>query len=194
MKIIGITGGVGSGKSAAAMILRDHFNAEVFFTDESARALYEKGKKGYDRIVGIFKDEVLDKDGNIDRAKLAGLLFNDQKMLDKVNSLIHPLVWDEAVGFIEDGRKSGAKLLVIESAILIEAGYRKLCDEVWYVKADEEVRRERLKRDRNYSDERIERVFANQAQDGQYLENCDKIIDNSKGFDELLEEVSRALK
>lgn len=193
MRIIGITGGVGSGKSAVAQLLKDHFNASLFFTDESAKALYVKGQKGYERLVGLFKDEILDDDKEIDRGKLAAIVFNDPDMLKKVNSLIHPLVWDEALRFIESNRKKGAELLVIESAILIEAGYKKLCDEVWYVKADETVRRERLKKDRGYSDERIDGVFANQADEAGFINNCDKIVDNSKGFDELLAEVEKAL-
>ena len=94
MKIISITGGVGSGKSEVLRVLQEEFDAEIIKADEVAHQLMEPGKKGYQHVVEALGDSFLNKDGSIDRKKLAALIFQNKEAVETMNAIIHPMAWE----------------------------------------------------------------------------------------------------
>lgn len=180
MKVIGVTGGVGSGKSTVMHLIEEEYFCETIIADEIGRKLMEKGNKSHHLIIEYFGDDIVDTDGEIDRKKLGDFVFQDKEKLNKLNSFIHPYVREYVEERIQF-RKLENKIpyLFIESAILFEAGYEILCDEVWYVYADSAERRERLRKNRNYSEEKINSILANQLDENEFCNKCTKIIYNN---------------
>ena len=182
MKVIGITGGVGSGKSEVIKILSEICNCYVLKADDLARSLEVKGEVCYEPLVALLGKEVLDKDGQIDARKMAAAIFADGKedLLAKVNAIVHPAVKSRILSMIEDARRSQKyDMFFIEAALLIEDGYDRIVDELWYIYADEDVRRKRLKESRGYSDEKISGIFESQSSDETFRKYCKVVIDNS---------------
>lgn len=179
MKIIGLTGGVGSGKSTVAHILEEKYGAYLCIADEIGHKAMKIGEKPYCQIVEFFGKDVLGKDLEIDREKLGRLVFQDNKKLNILNSFIHPYVYEDIGETIRQLRKKGkVPLVVVESAILIEAGYTKICDEIWYVSASKELRKKRLVEDRGYAPEKIQRVMENQLDEEEFCKNSTRILYN----------------
>ena len=179
MKIIGITGGIGSGKSVVLNMLYDKYDAKIVEADKVAHMLQEPGQTVYNRIVECFGNVILSEDGSIDRIKLGKLVMNDEEKLEQLNHRVHPAVKEYILSDIEENRKSMTKLYVIEAALLIQGGYKEICDEMWYIKADIDTRIRRLIQSRGYSKDRALQVIKNQPDESFYIENSDIILDNS---------------
>ncbi len=180
-KLVGITGGVGCGKTTVLEILKEITNCRVLLTDEIARDLMKKGGKAYLAIIDFFGQDYLDMSGEIDRVKLSKTVFAEENKRMVLNSIVHPMVKQEVVTAITAEKIEGKlNYVFVESAILFEAHFDKFLDEVWYIYADEEVRRERLKKGRNYSDQRIDAMLKAQAGQDEYIKKCKHVIDNSK--------------
>ena len=175
-RILGITGGVGSGKSMVLDYLRENRGAHVIFSDRVAAGMQKPGGACYEPMLELFGEEYLLPDGSFDRSAIAKKVFEDPVLLEKLNGIVHPMV---RAAVTEETARFPDRLTVVESALLLEAGYRDFCDEVWYVFADEAVRSHRLKRDRQYSDERIKAVMASQKDEAFYRESCDLVIVNN---------------
>lgn len=181
MKVIGLTGGIGSGKSLVADILRDKYKALILDTDSIAKRQMEPGGESYRLVLEHFGEEILAPDGTINRQKLADIIFKDKDKRLLINQLTHPVVLEAVKKEIEEARNSGkTDYLVVETALMIESGYDFICDEVWYVYAPEETRRSRLKQTRGYSDEKIDSIMANQCRDEDFRARFDKVIENTK--------------
>ena len=160
MKIIGITGGVGSGKSEILNILKNDYQAKVIQSDHVAHELMVPGAKSYDAIVQAFGNEILNEDQTINRPILGEIVFRDETKLSLLNSITHKNVDEEILSRIDQfGKEEPEGLLVIESALLVGAGYEKRFDQLWYIYTREEVRYERLKASRGYSDEKIKQMI-----------------------------------
>lgn len=179
MKVIGVTGGVGSGKSYVIEQLAKEHDVCVINTDNIAKDQMKRGGSSYDDVVAFFGREIVGDDGEINRAMLSGIVFNDSEKLQKLNELTHPRVIEEMLRLIEESRLSGREMAVIETALLIEAGIGKYCDEIWYVTASEDVRRKRLKETRGYSDERIDSMLSSQKDDAEFRKIATRIIENN---------------
>ncbi len=193
MKVIGLTGGIGGGKSLVANILRDKYKAYILDTDSIAKAQMEPGGASYQEVVAYIGDGILGPDGRIDRAKLASVIFDDMEKRLKINEITHPKVLEQVKDEIQEMKDKGTvPYLVVETALMIEAGYDYICDEVWYVYAPEEERRKRLKRARNYSDEKIDTIFQNQSKEEAFRKTFSKVVENI-GDVSLLEEQVAAL-
>lgn len=198
MRIIGLTGSVGSGKTTVARILEQEFCARLLITDEIGHMFMQPGQEGYQKIIEIFTEDILedvsaDASGEraIDRKKLGAKVFGHPEKMELLNGIIHPLVNQYVALVIDEERRKGRlSYLVIESALLLEAGYEKICDELWYVTADDKVRRERLKASRGYSDEKITAILKNQLSDAVFKKHCTKILENNGDF----VEISRQIK
>ena len=104
--------------------------------------------------------------------------------MERLNGIVHPAVKEIICQEIEAQRAAGEKMFVLEAALLLEDHYDEICDEVWFIYADRDVRRRRLKNSRGYSDDRITAIFDSQMTRDAYLERCDRAIDNSRSFDE----------
>lgn len=180
MKVYGITGGAGTGKSEVIKMLQENFGGCVIMSDEVARELMQKGNISYQLIVEYFGRDILMDDGEIDRKKLADHVFNNKEALEKLNSMTHPYVKDEIRKLIAEAEASGeCRFVALESAILLECGYEDICDEFWYVYTKPEIRRQRMKETRNYSDEKVDSVMRNQQPDEVFFEQCSFVIKNN---------------
>lgn len=180
MRFIGITGGIGAGKSMILSYIRKHYLCEVWLADEVARLIQRKGTACHAALVELLGEEILGADGEIDRNAMARRIFKDARVLEQVNAIVHPAVRKYlADRLAEAERNPEVELFFVEAALLIEAGYAEWVDELWYVRADEEIRRARLQNDRGYDPERIAGIMGSQLTDEQFLQHCDFVIDNS---------------
>ena len=180
MKIIGITGGVGSGKSLILSFLKDNYNCEIIMADDLAKDLCKKGRMCYKPLIKLLGEDVLDDSGEIDRRVMAQMIFENDDLRSKVNGIIHPGVKKYIRSRIAYLKRSGKKdFLFIEAALLIEDGYKEIVDELWYIYTDEAIRRKRLKESRGYTDAKIDSIMASQLSEEEFRENSDFEIDNS---------------
>lgn len=193
MKIIGVTGGVGAGKSQILDYLEEECSAIIYKADDVARQLQQPGQFVYREILEHFGIEILTKDGELDREKLADIVFKDEAELFYLNQLIHPQVKEYIMNAIEIEGDRGTDLFVIEAALLLDDHYDTICDEMWYIYAEESVRRERLKRFRGYSDEKITEIMNAQRSDRDFREKCDRVIDNSGTFESTVTQIQYML-
>lgn len=182
MRVIGITGGIGTGKSTILRIMEE-MGAYVLEADSLAHNLMEPGQPAYIRITEFFGSDIIREDGTIDRGRLGRLVFQNPEALERLNGIVHPAVKEFILRDIEEKKKSGkVRWYVIEAALLIEDGYRLICDELWYIHAEKEVRIERLLSGRGGTREKWEQVMANQSADEFYRANCDVVIDNGNNL------------
>lgn len=194
MKVYGITGGAGTGKSEVIKMLQENFGGCVIMSDEVARKLMQKGNISYQLIVEYFGRDILMDDGEIDRKKLADHVFNNKEALEKLNSMTHPYVKDEIRKLIAEAEASGeCRFVALESAILLECGYEDICDEFWYVYTKPEIRRQRMKETRNYSDEKVDSVMRNQQPDEVFFEQCSFVIENNTTLSDVYDQLKEKL-
>ncbi|MCR5374695.1 MAG: dephospho-CoA kinase [Lachnospiraceae bacterium] len=183
MKIIGITGGVGAGKSEVLSYIETAYDAVIVKADSLAADLLKPDGKAYIKIKEFMPSGIYEEDGSINNKRMAAILFSDKKYKERVNSVVFPLVKDAISDIIEVVNKECKALLVIEAALLIEEHYDEVCDELWYVYADRDIRADRLRQSRGYTDERIEAVMRSQLSDEEFKEGTDVIINNSGDFE-----------
>lgn len=184
MRVIGLTGGIGCGKSLAAQFFAE-LGALVIDADQLARAAIERGSKGFDEVVAVFGDSVL-KDGDIDRRALGELVFKNPSAKQKLENIIHPIVrreFEEAVASLKDD-----EVLVYEIPLLVETGAQDKFDLVITVESELENRINRL-RARGLHISEIENRIAAQATREQRVEAADFLIENDGTEDELLRQV-----
>ena len=197
MKIIGITGGIGGGKTSILNYISSHYIAEIYYADEVARELEQPGTIVYDRLVDIFGKDILSKDENktIDRSKFASVLYSDPANLEKANMIIHPAVNDYLFSRMRAAIKlHETELFFVEAALLIENDYRESVDEMWYIYADDETRIKRLMESRGYTRKKALAIMESQLTDKDFRDNSDVIIDNSKGLEEAYAQVKARLE
>ena len=194
MKVYGLTGGAGTGKSEVIKMLQQNFGGCVIMSDEVARELMQKGNISYQLIVEYFGRDILMDDGEIDRKKLADHVFNNKEALEKLNSMTHPYVKEEIRKLIAEAEASGeCRFVALESAILLECGYEDICDEFWYVYTKPEIRRQRMKETRNYSDEKVDSVMRNQQPDEVFFEQCSFVIKNNTTLSDVYAQLKEKL-
>ena len=183
MRVIGLTGGIGTGKTEAANVLAG-LGAAIIDADAEGHRAYAKGSIGWRRIVEIFSSEILDDDGGVDRARLGALVFAKPQALAWLNAAIHPLIRQRVSQAIREHRDSGQSVIVLDAALLYQAGWDDLTDEVWAVSASPVAVVERL-RGRGLSPDDIQRRLEAQGQTELLLARADALIDNSGSLDDL---------
>ena len=180
MKIIGITGGVGCGKSEVIRYIVKNYNCYVIFADDVAKQLQEKGNVCYDEIVALLGEDILEEGGQIHKGKMAEKIFGNEELLQKVNAIVHPAVMEYVQKKMKEQEEENCvDFFLIEAALLIECGYGDIVDEMWYVYTADEIRRERLKESRGYSDEKIDQIFSSQLSYDEFKNACTFLLDNS---------------
>ncbi len=191
MKIIGLTGGIAAGKSRVSSILRE-LGAIIIDADIVAREIVQKGNKAWKRIKDEFGDEYLLEDGGINRKKLGSLVFSDKKSLEKLNHITHPEIKKEIQYSLENLEDKGYKgIVVIEAALLLEAGWDSMVDEIWVVDAPLECRIERIiARDGLSRDEAIRRINSQMVGEKR-IEKAHRVIYNKSGIDDIKDQVQR---
>jgi dephospho-CoA kinase len=194
MKTIGITGGVGSGKSAILDFLKENCNCEIIIADILAKDLCKRGEVCFEPLVNLLSEKVLNEDGEIDRSLMAEMIFKDDDLRLKVNAIIHPAVKEYIINRIDSLKLSGTKdFLFLEAALLLDDGYQDILDEIWYIYADRNVRIERLKESRGYSLEKILDIMDSQLSEEDFRNNTDFTIDNSGDLCESLNRIKERL-
>ena len=196
MRFIGITGGVGAGKSEILAYLKKRKDTRVLLADEIAHDLMLPGNECYERICTRFPDESLrDEKGMFQKEQLAKVIFQDTANRAAMNVIVHPAVKEYVKKvFGEEQRKGQLKYLFLEAALLIEEQYDKICDELWYIYTSEENRRIRLKESRGYSDAKIDAIFASQLTEEEFKKACKVVIDNNGSREELYKQIEEGLK
>lgn len=194
MRIIGITGGIGTGKSTVLHMMEREAGVYIVETDRLAHTLMEPGQKAYEKIVDTFGTQILSEDGTIDRVSLGKIVFGDAGKLEQLNAIVHPAVKEYIMTDIEAKRESGeVRFYVIEAALLIEDGYKAICDELWYIYVDREERIRRLIAGRGGERAKYEAVMENQATEDYYMENCDVVIHNEESLEKTANVVKELL-
>lgn len=204
--IIGITGGVGVGKTTVLNVLQSSYKARVIIADNVAKSLMKPGNDCYDKVVEAFGPEILfdvPEDmlfGNsnkpikpaIDRKKLSDIVFDDPEKLEKLNAAVHPEVKKAILKAIYDIYEvDDNALIVLEAALLIEDGYEELCDEMWVVTAKKEKRIERLMLDRKYTREKCESIMDDQLSEDEYLAHADFVLENTGNIEETVKQIKK---
>lgn len=200
MKIIGVTGGVGSGKTELLHYIEKNYRCRILLADEAAHEVMQKGGRIYEPLVALLGSSVLDSSGEINRKEMAARIFSQEELLGRVNALIHPAVREyilEAVAEEREKAAAGAEDAVdyffLEAALLIECGYRFVVDEMWYIYCDLAVRRERLKKSRGYSDGKIDSILSSQLTEAEFRSGSDVVIDNSGNLEDAYRQIREAL-
>ncbi len=194
MKVIGITGGVGSGKSQVLEYLREQYGVLVIQADLVGHEVMEPGEKAYSQVLEAFGNGILDRDGRIDRKKLGGIVFSCQERLPALNAIIHPAVKEEILKRLEAARKEGRTYAAVEAALFLEEKYDAFCDETWYIDTDEDVRRRRLKESRGYTDERIDQILRAQKSREEFLARCQVVVENNGTVEELKDRIDKRMR
>jgi dephospho-CoA kinase len=193
MRVIGLTGGIASGKSAVSEILRA-LGGVVIDADYISRAVVRPNETGARAVREAFGDAYF-TDGELNRKKLAGLVFNDAAQLEKLNQTLHPII-REAIRKEVSRIKSGESLppfVVIDAALLIESGIAQDVDEVWVVHAPKDIRLCRVMRRDGLSEEAARARINAQMEDEERLAKADVIIDNTRDFEYLKAQVLKRM-
>ena len=195
MFILGITGGIGTGKSTVLDILKSEYNAYILEADKVAHLLMMPGKSAFNDIVATFGEDILTEEGVIDRNELGKRVMSDKGGLEKLNSIVHPAVKEYIIQDISEKRRGlldqsdnteKQSLYVIEAALLIQDGYKEICDEIWSIITSEDIRIERLIASRGYTEEKARGFIKNQPSDEYFISNSDRVLYNNGSSEELM--------
>ena len=194
--ILGITGGIGSGKSTVTDVLKNRYGFRILKTDDMAKELELPGHIVYERLKEAFGEGILtQKDGPIDKEAFAALIYSDDDALEKANGIIHPAVWAEVGRLTEDckGNMLTGPHAAVETALPNDY-FENLCDEIWYIHVDREVRIKRLMEDRGYTYEKCVGIISNQMSEEAFRSMADEVIDNSLPVEETIKTIGEILR
>ena len=191
MRTVGLTGGFGSGKSAAAKILGE-LGGHVIGADRLGHEAYRPGSQGWSQVVDAFGHDIVGADGTIDRRRLGEIVFADRAQLARLNAIVHPLIREAIRDQIAARHAAGeGGAIVLEAAVLIEAGWVSLVDEVWVIVAKREAIFERLAAKQGLDSAAIEVRLKVQLSDEERSRHADAVIDNNGTLQELAAQLSR---
>lgn len=195
MRLIGVTGGVGAGKSEVLNYIKKHYKCRIYLADEVAHLVKVKGEECYYELVSLLGEDILQEDGEINKSAMAAKIFADDALLEQVNEIVHPQVRIYLEKRIREAQEDvDTEIMFIEAALLIEAGYKELVDELWYIYADVEVRKKRLMSSRGYSEEKVHQIMEAQLSEEVFRKECDFVIDNSGTLADTYRQVRKKLK
>lgn len=186
---MGITGGVGSGKSRVLEILKEEYGFRVIQADQVAKDLMQPGQESYRAVVDFLGPSILNEDGTINRPAMAQVIFGCPDKRIQVDRLTHPLVWNTAFG---EALACPEPLVVIEAAIPSKE-FRDNCGEMWYVYTSRENRLLRLAKNRGYSEEKSRAIMESQAGEAEFEAFCDRRIDNNGTLEETRRQIDGLL-
>jgi dephospho-CoA kinase len=190
--VIGLTGGIGSGKSTAAQMLGE-LGAEVIDADKVGHKIYLPDTPAWREIVAAFGDGVLAADRSVDRTRLGPIVFADPQALQTLNRITHGKIYAFIQGQIDYVRQHQmARVVVVEAAILLEAGWRSLVEQLWVVAASVDVMITRLKMYKNISEDQARARLAAQLSNEERIAQADKVLWNDHGLAELRQAVESA--
>lgn len=188
--VLGITGGVGAGKSRILEILKQEYGARIIQADQVAAALEAPGEPGLLALTELFGTEILDRDGSLDRKAFARRIFTDEKALDMVNQVIHPMTWKKILEMLE---QEPCPVTAVEAALFNEES-RSLCRHLVFIDTSEENRILRLMEGRGYSREKCLDIMKNQPDRAYFLQLSDYVIDNNGSLEAVRSQVRRMME
>lgn len=188
MFVIGLTGGIGSGKSAVTALLGE-LGAAVIDADKVGHQAYQPHTETWQAVVDAFGRDILQPNEEVDRRKLGAVVFSDPKELARLNSIMHPRMYTMLEVQLNEMSESGVKVAVLEAAILIEAKWTPLVDEVWVTVASEDTVVLRVQQRNNLAEEEIRRRIWSQLSNEERTEHATVVIENNAGMQELQDSV-----
>ena len=183
-KVIGLTGGIGSGKSTVAQLLAGP-GAVIIDADKLGHEVFQPDTEAWREVVATFGQQVLAPGGEIDRTKLGKIVFNNHESLTQLNRIMHPRMYEMAKARIEEQRRRRVAVVVLEAALLIEANWMPLADEVWIVIAPESKVLERLRKQRRLARKETLTRLRSQLPIEERLKHANIVINNEGGLNEL---------
>tara|TARA_B100002052_G_C15877701_1_gene597728 strand:+ start:1018 stop:1623 length:606 start_codon:yes stop_codon:yes gene_type:complete len=188
MFVIGLIGGIGSGKSSVSEILKS-LGVDVIDADKVGHEAYTPDSEGWRKVISVFGQDIVGPDKQIDRKKLGSIVFSDPNEMDKLNKLMHPIIHDLVKEKIKNFSDQGVNVVILEAAILIEANWQDLTDEIWLAKANQEVVIERVQLRNNFTREEIIKRIQSQMSNDEREKHADVVIDNDGTIEQLQEKV-----
>ena len=184
MKVIGLTGGIGSGKSIVSQFLAE-LGAVIVDADKIGHDAFKPGTEIWREVVAAFGRQILTPDGDIDREKLGNIVFDNSESLLRLNQIMHPRMYDMVRAQIEEYRQQGVDVIVLEAPLLVEASWTSLVDEVWVTVASESTVLRRLKERVGLSEQESLARIRSQLSSAERIKHADVVINNDPGLDEL---------
>ena len=194
MITIGITGGVGAGKSTVLDFFAEKYQAYVIKADEIGHLVMEPGQECYEPVIALFGKHIIKDDKNIDRRQVSDVVFSHPDMLERLNEIIHPAVKRYIRRQLELKRQQGQKICVVEAALLLEDHYQEFCDTIWYIHTDQEVRIRRLMENRGYTREKSISIIASQAPEEFFRANADYVVVNNTDLKETWQQIEEGIR
>jgi dephospho-CoA kinase len=182
--VIGLTGGIGSGKSTIAQYLAE-LGAVVIDADKVGHEAFKQGSSLYSEVVATFGKEVVSADGEIDRKKLGQVVFTDPEARERLNRMTWSRIWEMISLYIDDLRRQNTGVVVVEAFGLIEAGWHKLVDKVWVTVVSEKIVVERLKKQRGMTEKEILARIHSQPSNEERIKHADTVIRNEGSPEEV---------
>ncbi len=183
-KVIGLTGGIGSGKSTVSQYLKE-LGAVIIDADKVGHEAFQPGTEAWREVVATFGRDIVTPNGEIDRKKLGAIVFDNPPALTQLNRIMHPKMRDMMKAQIDEYRRQGVAVVVLEAAILIEANWAPLVDEVWVTTAPESAVLERLKKQRGLAEEQTLSRIRSQLSNRERLKHADVVITNEGNIEEV---------
>ncbi|SFQ03765.1 dephospho-CoA kinase [Lachnospiraceae bacterium XBB1006] len=190
--VLGVTGGVGAGKSVVLEFLKNEYHATILMADDIAKTLLAPGGEAIAVLKERFPATVFTGDGEIDREKMAAFIFQNPEKRAEMNGVVFPLVRQYICEKIS--RSAPEELVVIEAALLIEEHYDEICDVMWYIYSSEDHRRRRLMENRGYSEARIRAMMKSQLTEQQFKAGCDVVIDNDGSLEDTYAQIKENIQ
>ena len=194
MITIGITGGVGAGKSTVLDFLAEKYQAYVMKADEIGHLVMEQGQECYEPVIAFFGKQIIKDDKTIDRRQVSDVVFSHPDMLERLNEIIHPAVKRYIRRQLELKRQQGQKICVVEAALLLEDHYQEFCDTIWYIHTDQEIRIRRLMENRGYTREKSISIIASQAPEEFFRANADYVVVNNTDLKETWQQIEEGIR
>ncbi len=188
---IGLTGGIASGKSVISSLLAER-GAVIIDADRLGHESYRAGTETFRRVVEAFGPDIVGDDGEIDRKRLGARVFGDADARQRLEAIVWPAIREMARERIEEARRRGAPVVVLEAAVLIEAGWQDLVDEVWVAEVDPETAIQRLASRNGLTREQAEARLRAQLSNEERRRHADVVIENNGTLDDLRRRVDEA--
>ncbi len=183
-KVIGLTGGIGSGKSTVSQYLAE-LGAVILDADKVGHEAFKPDTEAWREVVATFGRQILTPSGEVDRKKLGEIVFNDPESLSKLNQIMHPRMYDMMKAQIEEYRRQGVDVVVLEAAVLIEANWTPLVDEVWVTVAPEATVLKRLTEQRRLDEAQTLARIRSQLPQQERIKHADVVINNAGELDKV---------
>lgn len=187
--IIGLTGGIASGKTTAARFLEE-LGAYIINADQVSRLIMQPQKKGYREVVAEFGQKILDQKGEIDRSKLGEIIFSDPRKRKKLEEITHPLIIAEMKAKIKKLKEEGKDPIVLEIPLLFETGMEQMVDQVWVVYVDETTQLDRLQNRNDLSRPEAQKRINSQMSLEEKSKRADIVVDNNGDKQDLKNEIT----